>query len=41
VLADNEVDIIITDLNMPNMDGLELVRALRAKPKFKGTPSCS
>jgi two-component system, chemotaxis family, chemotaxis protein CheY len=38
VLADNEVDIIITDLNMPNMDGLQLVRALRAKPEFKGTP---
>jgi two-component system chemotaxis response regulator CheY len=38
VLVDNEVDIIITDLNMPNMDGLELVKALRAKPEFKGTP---
>jgi two-component system chemotaxis response regulator CheY len=38
VLADNEVDIIITDLNMPNMDGLQLVKALRAKPEFKGTP---
>jgi two-component system chemotaxis response regulator CheY len=33
-----EVDIIITDLNMPNMDGLQLVKALRAKPEFKGTP---
>ena len=38
VLEDNEVDIIITDLNMPNMDGLQLVKALRAKPEFKGTP---
>ena len=39
VLEDNEVDIIITDLNMPNMDGLQLVKALRAKPEFKGTPN--
>jgi len=38
VLEDNEVDIIITDLNMPDMDGLQLVKALRAKPEFKGTP---
>jgi len=37
-LETNEVDMIITDLNMPNMDGLELVRALRAKPQFKGMP---
>lgn len=34
----NTVDVIITDLNMPNMDGLQLVRELRAKPQFKGTP---
>jgi two-component system, chemotaxis family, chemotaxis protein CheY len=37
-LETNVVDMIITDLNMPNMDGLELVRALRAKPQFKGVP---
>lgn len=34
----NDVDVIITDLNMPNMDGLQLVRELRARPAFKGTP---
>lgn len=34
----NDVDVIITDLNMPNMDGLQLVRELRARPEFKGTP---
>jgi two-component system chemotaxis response regulator CheY len=38
VLQTNEVDVIITDLNMPNMDGLELVKELRAKPEFKGKP---
>lgn len=29
---------IITDLNMPNMDGLELIRQVRAMPSFKFTP---
>jgi two-component system chemotaxis response regulator CheY len=38
VLQTAEVDVIITDLNMPNMDGLELVKELRAKPQFKGKP---
>lgn len=38
VLSGNEVQVIITDLNMPNMDGLELMKALRADPKYKFTP---
>jgi two-component system, chemotaxis family, chemotaxis protein CheY len=32
------VDMVITDLNMPNMDGIELIQALRAEPAFKFTP---
>jgi two-component system, chemotaxis family, chemotaxis protein CheY len=32
------VDMVITDLNMPNMDGIELIQALRAEPTFKFTP---
>jgi two-component system, chemotaxis family, chemotaxis protein CheY len=32
------VDLVITDINMPNMDGVELVKALRAQPQFKSTP---
>ncbi len=33
-----KADIIITDLNMPNMDGISLIKALRAHPKYKFTP---
>ncbi len=33
-----KVDVVITDLNMPNMNGIELIRALRAKSDFKFTP---
>lgn len=31
-------DLVITDLNMPVMNGLEMIRALRALPSFVGTP---
>ena len=36
--ADNKVNIIITDLNMPKMDGVSLIRKLRADPNYKTTP---
>ena len=32
------VNMVITDLNMPNMNGLELIKALRAKAEFKFMP---
>lgn len=32
------VDMIITDLNMPNMDGIELIRQVRAQPNYKFVP---
>lgn len=38
VLAGTKVDLIITDINMPNMDGISLVRELRAGPTYKSTP---
>jgi two-component system chemotaxis response regulator CheY len=38
VLSDKTVDLIITDINMPDMDGVELTQALRLEPKFKFTP---
>jgi two-component system chemotaxis response regulator CheY len=32
------VNLVITDLNMPVMDGMTMIRQLRAKPEFKFTP---
>lgn len=37
-LNGSKVDAVITDLNMPNMNGFELIRALRANPAYKFTP---
>jgi len=37
-LEEIEVDLIVTDWNMPEMNGEELVRNLRANPKYKDTP---
>jgi two-component system chemotaxis response regulator CheY len=31
-------DLIITDVNMPNMNGLELIRKVRLLPSFRFTP---
>ena len=33
------VKMVITDLNMPNMDGIELIRQVRALPGYKFVPS--
>ena len=32
------VNLVITDLNMPNLDGIGLVRKVRANPACKGLP---
>jgi len=32
------VDMVLTDLNMPVMDGLTLIRELRKLPAFRGVP---
>jgi two-component system, chemotaxis family, chemotaxis protein CheY len=31
-------DLVVTDLNMPGMDGLSLIRELRKLPSFRGVP---
>jgi two-component system chemotaxis response regulator CheY len=33
-----KVNLIITDLNMPNVDGFELIRTIRANEDFKEIP---
>jgi two-component system, chemotaxis family, chemotaxis protein CheY len=32
------VDLVLTDLNMPRLDGVGLIRAVRANPAYKGLP---
>lgn len=34
----NKVDLVITDLNMPNMDGFELITNLRNDPEYAKIP---
>lgn len=31
-------NIVVTDVNMPNMDGIALIKALRTLPNYKFTP---
>ena len=35
---DSEFDLIITDMNMPNMDGIELTREIRKNPEWAKVP---
>ena len=35
---DRKVDLVIADLNMPNMDGISLVKSLRGLPDYRFTP---
>ena len=37
-LDSTSVQMMITDLNMPNMDGIELIGSVRAMPKYKFIP---
>ena len=33
-----KVDLVVTDVNMPNMDGISLIKELRQLPNYKFTP---
>jgi two-component system chemotaxis response regulator CheY len=37
-LGEQRVSLVITDLNMPVMDGIEFIRRLRAQPNGRYTP---
>ena len=34
----HSVDLVLTDVNMPRMDGITLVKELRALPSYRYTP---
>ena len=38
MLAENKVDLILCDINMPVMDGLEFVKTLSTVPNAKDVP---
>ncbi|MBM3606562.1 MAG: response regulator [Alphaproteobacteria bacterium] len=37
-LTGNPLALIITDLNMPNLDGIGMIRKIRALPAYAGVP---
>jgi len=39
-LSAQKLDLFITDLNMPNMDGIQLTRQLRAAAPYRVHPDC-
>ncbi len=36
--GNQQLDMVVTDLNMPEMDGLGLIRELRKLPAYRGVP---
>lgn len=37
-LSGQKIHLVISDVNMPNMDGISFVKALKARPEYKFTP---
>ena len=37
-LGGSSVNLVITDINMPRLDGIGLIKKLRADPSYKSTP---
>ena len=37
-MLSDPIHLVITDLNMPNLDGIGLIRGIRANPSCKGLP---
>jgi two-component system chemotaxis response regulator CheY len=38
VMAQHKVDLVLTDINMPKMDGLQLLASLKASPQWHSIP---
>ena len=38
VMAQHRIDLVLSDINMPKMDGLQLLAALKASPQWRGIP---
>jgi two-component system, chemotaxis family, chemotaxis protein CheY len=38
ILPQEQVDLVITDINMPDINGLELVSFIRQSPNYRTTP---
>ena len=38
-MEQNGIDLLITDLNMPVMNGLDLIKAVRSRPQWQFLPS--
>jgi two-component system chemotaxis response regulator CheY len=38
VLSDETPDVIVTDINMPRMDGFGFIEEVRSDPRYRGLP---
>lgn len=38
MLQERKVGLVLSDINMPNMDGLQLLSSVRARPEWSGIP---